>query len=204
MKKTYRNALIVGSVIFLLITGAIIYWSTRPTSSFGGSAVSTFSPQSCYTSSSTSTLNYMTPGTATTTLACPLGEFGADSAVLNMTFVGSSSPLSVFNIDIQYSQGGNGADCTLNPSPCDWSPVAFSTLDYPYLATSSPSLSTVQQFTFPFASSTISRGAVTNLNSATTTRLIVIPTPTRYVRAIFSITGANGAVQAQFLPRKSQ
>lgn len=39
-------------------------------------------------------------------------------------------------------------------------------------------------------------------NLASSTYMIVIKAPSRYVRAVFTVTGANGAVWAQFMPTK--
>lgn len=145
--------------------------------------------------SATSSISYLTPGTATTTLTFDSGagaSQGADTAVLLEQFVGSSTT-AVLNTDIQYSQDG-----------IDWYASGFAGNVETISATSSPSIGIVMQFTFPFASSTINRSVVTNANSATSTRAIRIPMPTRYVRAVFTVPAGstNGAVWAEFVAKR--
>lgn len=134
---------------------------------------------------------YQVPGTATTTLVLDTGAGTAgstDSAVLLVQYAASSTN-GILNIDIQYSQDGTTYYA-----------------DTPN-ATSSPTqtLANVQVVTFPFASSTINRGNPTNANGATSTRKVIVPTPTRYVRAVFysSVgTNANGTFWAEFVAKR--
>lgn len=146
-----------------------------------------------FTGSSTPT--YMTAGTATTTYTYDSfcgGATSADSAALLVQFAGAS-PAAVLNADVQYSQDG-----------IDWYAIGYAGGSDVNSATSSPSIGTVQQLTFPFASSTISRGVVTNANSATSTRIIRLPTPTRFTRVLFTLPvgSTNGAVWAEFVGKK--
>lgn len=144
------------------------------------------------TASATSTVTYITPGAATTTLTYDTGNGaaqGADSAALMVQF-NASGTLSVLQADIQYSQDGT-----------DWYATSFAWNPNTTVATSSPSIGTVQQFNFGYASSTINRGANT---TATTTRIVVIPTPTRYVRAVFTLApgSPNGVFWAEFIGKR--
>lgn len=135
---------------------------------------------------------FQVPGTATTTLTLDTGTSAAgsvDSAVLLTQYVASSTN-GTLNADIQYSQDGTTY----------YADTVTSTSTIPY------SVGGVQTIVFPFASSTITRGnATSSALSATSTRKIIIPTPTRYVRAVFySTPGANGngTFWAEFVAKK--
>ena len=117
---------------------------------------------------------YMTPGTGM------LIQFTA------------SSTNSVLGIAVEYSQDG-----------VDW--YRNYVLDPNQVGTTTaPSiLSTPFSTTWKFASSSLG-GANVAANSNYSTAAIMIPTPFRYTRVVFSITGANGAVWAQLVPIKEQ
>lgn len=154
-----------------------------------------FSPADCYTANATTTLAYMTPGTATTTVTCPMGSDGADSASLAIQ-VNASSTATSFNVYVEESMDGQ-----------DWYPI--------------PSASTTDAFslqirpysTFTFASSTI--GGTTGMNGASTTfqgytstnnrnhYLIDVPVRMKRVRAFTTmpIGSTNGAVWMQIIPK---
>lgn len=185
---TYKIKYIgIGSIVALLCLATFgVFYTVKANPSFFVRGQSSTTDLTSATTGSA----FMTAGTGTTTLSLDLGlgsNQGADSAVLNIQFAGSSTSATL-NADIQYSQ-----DNTI------WyasSPAA----------TSSPtqSISSVQTISLPFASSTISRAAVSNANSATTTRSIVVPTPTRYVRALFYLPSGstNGTVWAEFVAKR--
>lgn len=161
-------------------------------------------------SSSSSTVTYLTPGTASTTIGSlsssgtSLGYFdlgaggaqGADSAILALQFTGSSTPnnsaiaTTTFNVSIEYSQDRS-----------DWygdSYDGFATST----VTQNRSANTVYKFTL--GTQLLSGNVVA---STTPTKFLInIPTPTRYVRAIVTIptgTGStNGAVWGQFIAKR--
>lgn len=146
------------------------------------------------TATATTSPAYLTAGTATTTLTFDLGSGNskaADSAELLMMLAGSSTATTL-NIDIQYSQNGQDWYATSNGWNAD------------LVSTSTPNISMVTQYTFPFASSTINRSVVTNANSATSTRAVDVPTPTRYVRAVFTLPvgSAGAALYASFTAKQ--
>jgi len=164
------------------------------------------------TATATTTLTYMTPGTATsTTLVYDSYEIDGknqtnqyntwvpDKAHLLLQ-VNASSTASVFRVDLEYS---NGTNCQTTPSACDWYG------DGMFATTTNPvSLNAKEYLQWTFASSTI--GGVptsTGLTGASVTnnrdnRIIEIPVPLRFVRAVISVTGANGAVYAEIQPLK--
>lgn len=155
-------------------------------------AVLVFSPTNCYTAAATSTLQYMTPGTATTTVSCDMGYDGASAAVLAIQ-VNASSTAAIFNIYVEESMDGQ-----------DWYPVGQGA------STTNPyGLGTRAYSTFSFASSTIG-GAVAPANgvgvSGTQNRNhyeLDVPVRMKRVRAYAGITGANAGMWMQILPKVS-
>lgn len=130
------------------------------------------------TAAATSTLSVVGPGNGTTTLtydSLALGStYATDRASLLIQATASSSS-SLLGIAVQYSQDG-----------VDW-------YDNDLAATTSP-------------------GSVTNISSAnsyqlsgnstasTSLKAISVPTPTRFVRAVFTSTVATSSIWAQFVP----
>ncbi len=155
------------------------------------------------TGTATTSAVYIVPGTATSTL----GVFDSysqgipratDVAYLNTQFAGSSTA-SILAINVEYSQGAPGLDCVASPLSCDWYKDNLNSL-----ATSSAinPLNTTTSYSWTFASSTVGGIALTNANSATSTKVISIQTPLRYLRVIYSVTGGNAAVWGQIVPRR--
>lgn len=140
----------------------------------------------------TTTVTYLSTGRATTTEAFDTqsdGTYPADSAVLFLQMVASSSS-SVLDINIQYSHNN-----------IDWFQDQLSEL-----STTSPTFSynPAQKYRYQFSSSTQDLIAVTNANSATTSQTFIVNTPTRYVRAVFSLPpGSTGAgIWKKFVAKK--
>jgi hypothetical protein len=147
------------------------------------------------TASATSTVSYLAAGTATTSLSWDTqedGGFSMDTAALNIQFAGSSTA-SVLRIEIQHSQDD------INWYPSGGSFVSgFATTSKPF------DLSQISQFNYHFSSTTQNSIAVTNANSATSTRSLEVRVPERYIRAIFTLPvgSAGGAVWAQFVGKR--
>jgi hypothetical protein len=143
---------------------------------------------------------FMTPGTGTSTtpvydaqLQTFSGGFTSktDAAGLLIQFTASSTN-SVLSAAVEYSQDG-----------VDWyrnfviDPTQIGTTTTPF------SFNTPFSVKWTFASSTVGgSGAIANNNRSTAA--LLIPTPFRYTRVVFSLTGANGAVWAQLVPIKEQ
>lgn len=151
------------------------------------------------TATATTTLTFMTPGTATTTLTYDSNQvlgtnqrndgntYSTDSAVL-LTQLNASTTSTVLKVGIEYSNDG-----------IDWYADNLQTITN---ATTSQALivTTANSFTWTFASTTPNGGAVGNTN--TSYKAVIIPTPTRFVRVFYSVTGANAAVWGTIIPRK--
>lgn len=151
-------------------------------------------PDSCTTStnSSTTSISYLTPGTATTTVTCNLQRISAlaggtdsiDSAIFAMQFHASSTALSELDWYFEYSQDG-----------VDW----YRANNFPTLGTTTTAVP--QNFAWrQYSTSTVysSNGFAT---SSLEKKFIPITTPTRWVRAVFTApTGSNNiGVWAQFI-----
>ncbi len=153
------------------------------------------------TSSATTSPAYLVPGVATSTLVfdsyANARNTAADRAAMGVQFIGSSTA-STYNIAFEYSNGAPGLDCVTTPTSCDWYKddllaAVTATTTQPY------SINLPISFAFAMASSS-QGGAGASDNRAL--RMVTVPTPARYIRAIFTITGANGSVWAQIVPVK--
>lgn len=150
----------------------------------------------------TTTLVYMTPGTATTTIAYDSfngDSNGSDSAVLLTQFTASSTS-SILGIRLEYSQGVTGVDCVASPTVCDWYADNLNALA---TTSSTNTITTSGTFSWTFASTSQAAAAVSATNNIGL-KATIIPVPTRYVRAIYTITGANGAVWKSIVAKKQQ
>lgn len=151
------------------------------------------------TAAATTTPAYMTPGTATTTTpvydAYAQTTNGgltakADYAGLLVQFTASSTA-SKLTGNVEYSQDGIDwyRNYVFDPSQTSATSTA-NNINAPFM------------ISWQFASSTVGGAAQTNTNRSTAAMLI--PTPFRYTRVVFSMTGANGAVWAELVPIKEQ
>lgn len=147
------------------------------------------------TAAATSTLAFMSAGTATSTLTFDMGagvKKGVDSVILLEQFNGSSTA-AILNTDIQYSDDGINWFAESQGWNVDFSGTA---------ATTSPALGNLMQYTFTFASSSINRQATDNA-FASANRILNLVAPTRYIRAVFTMPSGstNGAVWAEFISK---
>lgn len=159
--------------------------------------------------SATTSPSFMTPGTATTTVVYDSFQingtnqsqggssaFATDEAVLLVQMTASST-FTQMNISFEYSN-----------DRVDW--YQDNLLAMPAQeATTTPtrSIASANSVVWRYASSTPGQGVVSATNNLDM-KALTVPTPTRYVRAIFTLattSGAfidNGAVWAQFVPKK--
>lgn len=150
------------------------------------------------TAAATTSITYLTPGTATTTLVYDAGAFGdsfaSNGASLLIMWNGSST-VSTLNADIQYSQNGQ-----------DWFNNGMGTDIDAGIGSSSPSLANPVSITLAYASTSPDRaGFFGNAVAASSTnRIVNVDMPTRYVRAVFFVPvgSPNGALWAQFIAQK--
>lgn len=139
-------------------------------------------------SATTTAEAYMTPGVATSTLTFDLLSNTAasvDTAAL-LTCFNASSTATVLTTNFEYSQDNS-----------TWYGSALTTL-----ATSTAVMvvsTNSNQWTF--ASTTVGGGNAEGLLGYSC-KILSVPTPTRYVRAIQSVTGNNGFVQSTFIAKQ--
>ncbi len=175
MKKISIIALFSASIASVLII--IFVFKSMPVNA----NVSVFPPSITLSGvTATSTLTTIAAGVGTTTLvydAYNTGQpFAASGAVLFVQDTASSTA-AVLNIIFQYSQNGN-----------DWY---------------SDSINVPATTTFPFNLNGSASYRYTAPASASTTGFAVgFLTPTRYVRAVISATGATSSIFAQVTPRR--
>ena len=181
--KNYKTLILTG-ILALVFGGWGMMAQANP---------SQFTKGDCATSTTATTTlaSYMTPGTGTSTLTCQMaltGQDAADSATL-MFYFNASSTLSVLNMKVEYSNDGT-----------NWFENNMGDLTDVGTSTAAASIGAVKSMTLQYASSTPggANAALRNYIS----RIIEVKTPTPYVRVVFSATGANSAVWAQFLGKK--
>lgn len=179
--------MVLGALYFSFGTMQVAYGSP---SQFTAGAASTSDHNA------TTTYSYLTPGTGTTTIVYDTqqsngtnqtnnGNTYATDKVTFLEYVAASSTSSVFVTNFEYSQDGTS-----------W--YADSTNVF---AAGAIAIATPNSYTYTYASTTPGGGAALS-NSNTGARAITIDVPTRYVRAVMSITGVNGAVHGRFVPLK--
>lgn len=152
----------------------------------------------------TTTVAYLVPGTSTATSTLPIdlgvnGSQGADSSAFLVQFTGSSTA-SILNITFEYSQGGNGADCVATPTSCDWYKDSLFGANIA-TTTTNVDLDIANNYQLTFASTTVGN----QLGNATrTTRIIELSTPTRFIRAILTLSPGsfNGAAWFEFITKR--
>src|SRR5215207_850826 len=153
------------------------------------------------TSAATSSPAFMTPGTGTSTT--PVFDSyaqtlnggvtsKADVVGLLVQLTGSSTA-TILNATVEYSQDGIDwyRNFVIDPNQTGTSTAPVFNIANPF------------SFSFKFASSTVGGGAVASTSNRSTAALL-IPTPFRYTRVVFSLTGAAGAVWAQLVPIKER
>lgn len=194
-----KKGILIGIAIMVLVTVfAIIIQSEKAEAN-----PSSF-PGITQTAPATTTLSFLTAGTATTSLVYDSYGVGqptrADEAML-LVWLNATNTSTTLDITLQYSQGsGDGSNCVTTPTKCDW----FYSATAGDFATTTlvANISTVGSYRWTFASTSPVLGISTGV--ASTTRAIYVKTPTRYVRAVFTLpTGSsNAGVWAQFVPTK--
>lgn len=142
------------------------------------------------TAPATTTLTYLTPGTATTTLAINgVSNTAFDSAVVNFCLTASSTS-STINMGTEYSQDGQtwyADEITVRATttPATLSATVPNTFSYTY-------------------ASTTPGGAATSATSNTGCKTVPLLTPEKYARVFFTVpVGAtNGAVWAEIVAKQ--
>lgn len=128
------------------------------------------------TATATTTRAYLTTATTATTTFDSFTPGGQIKAANNATFflqVEASSTSSIIGVKFQYSQDG-----------VDWYEDNISLA----ATTTVTNIQTPHSYTWP--AQTV----------ATSSRAFTVPTPTRYVRAVVSTTGASASIWNQFIP----
>lgn len=137
---------------------------------------------------------YMTPGTATSTLLYDTycvggtnqpntGNTNTTNSLALLTQLTASSTSSVLNMAVEYSQDG-----------VDWYQD-----DNIFATTTNTNIQSPNSLTWPYAVSNV--GGVPNTGNRLG-KVVRIYTPTRYVRVVYTITGANAGVWGELLPQK--
>ena len=193
------NKYLIGGIIgvlILILASAVAFFISTDTR-VGNASLSVFAPTDCYTAAATSTLTYMTAGTATSTVTCWTGNDAASEAVLAIV-VNASTTSSIFNIFVEESMDNQ-----------DWFPIS---LNQSASTTSQFDLTVRSIARFTFASSTIgavAKGTGSNYLGVTGTNnrnhyTVDIPVRMKWVRAHAGIeVGAdNGAVWMKVIPKQ--
>lgn len=155
------------------------------------------------TTTASTTVTYMTAGTATTTKYFDAGVAGAqavDNAVFLTQLTGSSTG-AVLNVAFEYAMPTSGADCIATPTACDWyADALFANTNAS--STQKYSINNANAFALTFASTT--QGGAAGRGDGRILRAVTVPTPTRYVRAVMTLPSGstNGAVWGEFTGKR--
>lgn len=210
--KSLTNKIGLGKLLGLAFVSAILFYAVVVYANpfqFSSSASSEVA---------TSTLRFMTPampgsrGAATTTVYYDAFEVDGtnqtnngntlipDSAIMLVQYTSTTTP-STLTWRYEYSDGSN---CKTNPEGCDWYADNFTNT---YTASTTIATANVAQstsFDWAFASSTniCNQSQILSSNSRGC-KLVSVPTPTRFTKAVFYLSGAgNGAFHAKIIPKK--
>lgn len=178
-----------SAMVLVLIAAFALFYTVKANPSF-------FLAQSTSSSTATTTVTYMTPGTATTTLFLDLGAGGAQGAdsIVLLECLQASSTNTTLNTAAEYSQDN----------------VTWAQND---LASTTGGVAQInvtlsQSFTWTFASTTIGGGLATStgpgLAANSACKIVSVPVPTRYIRAILTLPAGstNGAVWADWIAKR--
>lgn len=202
MKKlSISSKIVIIAVAVMFFAIAIFSYATKTHANPSGYIRKT-------SATASTTLTFMTPGTATTSAVIDCGlanasATGCDGGALLVAFTSSSS-VSTLLINQEFSQGvaGNTSiDCVATPTACDWyqsNQTFISSFASTTLAASvgQVDVALIPQYNWDFASTSVGGAAVLTNNNLGTTMIPVI-SPTRYTRFVFSLkvlTNGNGAV----------
>jgi len=192
-----KKYILIGICLVILITVSVIININRR----ADSASPTFL-QVSRTAAATSTLNYMTPGKATTTLVFDsyiyngVGEIAGNLVFnTNIQYTGSSSA-SVLNIGYEYS---NDNRCAATPLICDWYKYTTQT----GTVATTTMIAGYRDNSLVAASTTIGTATI---KSSITPVTIQVPIYMRFIRVVFSspVGGGNGGLWAETIGVKSR
>lgn len=162
---------------------------------------------SAQTATATSTQTYMTPGTATTTPVYDSyeqygtnqtngGNLTLPSQVAVLLNGVASSTATVLNLTCEFSNNYNGI--TGNG---DW--YQNEIIGATTTSAGVQNAGVPNSFSFTYASSTVGGAAVASTTNRFT-KVFGCPVPLRFVRAVVTMTGANGSVWAGIVPIKQR
>lgn len=193
---------LLAVALIAILTGSFgVFVKANPSLFFRNNTVT------CGGKTASTTVNYLTPGTGTTTYTVDMGcggNQGADGAVLALQLMGSTSPFAnlnyattTYNVAIEYSQDG-----------IDW---YKDSTDAGIISTTTVSVDASQTNIHVInlgatqMDATILGGTVLATTSPTT-RIFIVPTPTRYARAVIWLPqktfSTNGSVWGEFIAKR--
>ena len=179
MKNHKKTLGIVGAITMMIIASFFVLIGIVK-------ANPSYFLQTVQTNTATSTLSFIATSTGSATLK--FDSYYVDSGTPNgntlkmndaVLFVQTtaSSTSSVYSIALQYSQDG-----------VDW----YGDTSGQVISSSILDISTSTTYKITAASTTVAL------------RSILVKTPTRYVRAVATVTGANGSIWMQFVPNREK
>lgn len=189
--------------IIVYISGILTALGILAGSYVGYANPSYFAPRTS-TATATTTVVYMSPGNATTTLIYDANDAGqtnlkADELSLAIQLTASSSQTKLV-WRYEFADDTSGTDCKTSPNACDWyyqdRELSAST------ATTSIKVGNLADNSWQFASST----AATVTSVTRGMKIVSVPAPTRYVKTVFYLPAEslNGAIWARYIPAKQK
>lgn len=144
------------------------------------------------------TVTYMSAGTATTTITHDSlqGRFATDKASL-LVQLKASSTATTLQWKFEFAHDTPGFDCVATPTACDW---FQDNQELTLNATTTVQVRTSKEFSWLFASTTLNSGGTSDFGF----KLVDMPTPTRYTRAVFylPVGSTKGSLYAKIVAKK--
>lgn len=179
----------------MLVTAFALFYTAKanPSAFIYGAASAT----------ATTTVTYIPKGTATTTLLCDVQSVPGTNAC------GTSSPLvpDTAALLVRFTASSTNSQLAIkierSVDNVDWYEDNLA----PVATTSSSASFSIQapntyQWAFASSSTTGGIGGDVNIASTSVTKIIQVPIVSRYTRAVFTMTGANGAIWSQWIPKR--
>ena len=196
MKTSLKYTITLSIIAVLLLVG----YAALPENETNANQSSLFvSPSTFVGTTTTPFYSHLRAGAGTTTVYLPANIGGIDGAVdsasLLIQLTATSTPATL-KWRYEFSEGFIGANCVDTPNVCDWYPES---IELGGAASTTVVVRDFKEYSWLYASSTA--GSSNNNNRAL--KLVSVPTPTRYVRAVFYLPpgSPNAAIFSRFVSK---
>lgn len=144
----------------------------------------------------TTTVSYLTPGTATSTTVYDSYEQNGTNETNKSDFTIPTSVAVTVQGNASSTSSTLGITCEFSDDRIDW----YSNEIFPATTSNPVNIAIANAFTLPYASTTV--GGVSN--NPRYQKLVTCPVPLRYVRAVLTDSGAGLSVWSAIYPTKQR